>query len=101
MRRRMGECGLSDCPTVALELFDTHVRPVMSYGAEAWAPQLVLQALKGGKGGADACERVHLDFLRRLLGVRDTLVIWALFKHIFHQLFPKPNVVLHLFWKRV
>ena len=72
LRRRMGECGLSDCPTVALELFDTYVRPVMSYGAEVWAPQLVLQALKGGKGGADACERVHLDFLRRLLGVRDT-----------------------------
>jgi hypothetical protein len=72
LRRRMGECGLSDCPLVALELFDTYVRPVMSYGAEVWAPQLVLQALQGGKGGADACERVHLDFLRRLLGVRDT-----------------------------
>ena len=72
LRRRMGECGLGDCPPLAMELFDTYVRPVMSYGAEVWAPQLVLQALRGGSKGADACERVHLQFLRSLLGVRDT-----------------------------
>lgn len=32
----------------------------------------MLQAVRGGKAGADACERVHLDFLRKLMGVRDT-----------------------------
>lgn len=69
LRRRMAGCGLDD-PVLAMELFDEYVRPVMSYGVEVWGPQLVLSAL--GPGKADACERVHLDFLRRLLGVRDT-----------------------------
>ena len=69
LRRRMAGCGLDD-PALALELFDEYVRPVMSYGAEVWGPQLVARALGGGK--ADACERVHLSFLRQLLGVRDT-----------------------------
>jgi hypothetical protein len=69
LRRRMAGCGLDD-PLMAMELFDEYVRPVMSYGAEVWGPQLVVRALGGGQ--ADACERVHLDFLRQLLGVRDT-----------------------------
>lgn len=34
LRRRMGECGLGDCPKLAMLLLDTYVRPVMSYGAE-------------------------------------------------------------------
>lgn len=62
-------CGLDD-PLLSMELFDEYVRPVMSYGVEVWAPQLISRALSSGQ--ADACERVHLDFLRHLLGVRDT-----------------------------
>lgn len=69
LRRRMAGCGLDD-PVLAMQLFDEYVRPVMSYGAEVWGPQLVTRALSSGQ--ADACERVHLDFLRQLLGVRDT-----------------------------
>lgn len=65
----MAGCGLDD-PGLAVQLFDEYVSPVMSYGAEVWGPQLVAKALSSGQ--ADACERVHLDFLRRLLGVRDT-----------------------------
>jgi hypothetical protein len=76
LRRRMAGCGLDD-PLLAMELFDEYVRPVMSYGAEVWGPQLIVRALRDGQ--ADACERVHLDFLRQLLGVRDTSPTLAVF----------------------
>ena len=75
--RRCTSCGGAwhsvDCratPTLAMSLFDIFVRPVMSYGVEVWGPQLVVAALAGR--APDTCEKVHLDFLRRLLGVRDT-----------------------------
>ena len=42
-----------------------NVLPTLSYGAEIWAPQLILQ-------GRTACERVQLEYLRGLLGVRDS-----------------------------
>lgn len=70
LRRRMAQCGLHYHPALAMSLFDTFVRPVMSYGVEVWGPQLVVAALSGK--APDACEKVHLGFLRRLLGVRNT-----------------------------
>ena len=70
LRRRMAQCGLHCHPTLAMSLFDVFVRPVMSYGVEVWGPQLVVAALSGK--APDACEKVHLGFLRQLLGVRDT-----------------------------
>ena len=70
LRRRMAQCGLHFQPELAMSLFDVFVRPVMSYGVEVWGPQLVVAALSGR--APDACEKVHLAFLRRLLGVRDT-----------------------------
>jgi hypothetical protein len=42
----------------------------MSYGVEVCGPKLIVAALSGR--APDACEKVHLDFLRRLLGVRNT-----------------------------
>ena len=65
----MARCGLDD-PLLAMQLFDEYVRPVFAYGVEVWGPQLIVRALD--RGQADACERVHLDFLRQLLGARDT-----------------------------
>ena len=70
LRRRMSQCGLHSHPSLTMSLFDVFVRPVMSYGVEVWGPQLVVAALSGR--APDACEKVHLSFLRRLLGVRDT-----------------------------
>jgi hypothetical protein len=70
LRRRMAQCGLQSHPTLAMSLFDIFVRPVKSNGVEVWGPQLVVAALAGR--APDTCEKVHLDFLRRLLGVRDT-----------------------------
>ncbi len=64
LRRRLAENGLHS-PTLSLSMFRTFVLPVLSYAAEVWAPQLVLQ-------GGSACEKVHFEFLRGLLGVRDS-----------------------------
>ena len=51
-------------PALMLHLFDALVRPVMLYGVEI----LGAGALCGA--GMEACEVVHRQFLRRLLGVR-------------------------------
>ena len=61
--------GLHAHPLLAMQLFDVYVRPVLSYGVEIWGPGLAVASLSGK--GADACERVHLSFLRQLLGVSD------------------------------
>ena len=64
LRRRLAEHGLHS-PLLSLHLFKTFVLPVLSYGAEVWGPQLILQ-------GGSACEKVHYEYLRGLLGVRDS-----------------------------
>ena len=65
MRRRCAELGLQSVP-VQLRMFDTMVTSVLSYGAEVWAPHLI------AAGKACAATRVHTDFLRHLLGVRQS-----------------------------
>ncbi|EFN58940.1 hypothetical protein CHLNCDRAFT_50487 [Chlorella variabilis] len=64
LRRRLAENGLQD-PLLSMRAFKSYVLPTLSYGAEIWAPQLILQ-------GRTACERVQLEYLRGLLGVRDS-----------------------------
>lgn len=63
LHNRCHDLGLHD-PALMLHLFDALVRPVMLYGVETWGP--------GALCGRDmeACEVVHRQFLRRLLGVR-------------------------------
>lgn len=65
MRRRCTELGLIS-PTLHMRMFDTMVLPVLSYGAEIWAPQLVAAAQEC------ANSRVQLSFLRQMLGVRQS-----------------------------
>ena len=60
----LAENGLQD-PLLSMRAFKSNVLPTLSYGAEIWAPQLILQ-------GRTACERVQLEYLRGLLGVRDS-----------------------------
>ena len=55
----------SACVRSSLLKVHKFVLPTLSYGAEIWAPQLILQ-------GRTACERVQLEYLRGLLGVRDS-----------------------------
>ena len=63
MRRRCAELGATTAH-LQIRMFDCMVNPVLNYSAEVWAPQLV------AAGGEGAASRVHLDFLRQLLGVR-------------------------------
>lgn len=70
LQRRMSQCGLTAHPLLAMSLFDQFVKPALGYGVEVWGPRLVGAAL--GPRGGGACEAVHLAFLRRQLGVRDS-----------------------------
>ncbi|KAH7617055.1 putative LINE-1 retrotransposable element ORF2 protein [Nannochloris sp. 'desiccata'] len=63
-RRRLEELELKGVDT-NFRLFDVMVEPVLGYGAEVWAPELLCQdPLK------NSCERVHLQALKWLFGVR-------------------------------
>jgi len=63
-RRRAAELGIQD-PLTLIRLFDVMVNPVLSYGAELWGPHFMLNS-------SNPCDRVHLSFLRQLLGVRQS-----------------------------
>jgi hypothetical protein len=67
MRSRSAELGLYD-PVVQLQLFDALVVPVMMYGAELWGTQYT----KSKHPGLDECEKLHMQFLRWVLGVRSS-----------------------------
>lgn len=63
-RRRMEELELKGAD-INFRIFDVMVDPVLGYGAEIWAPELLCQdPLKND------CERVHLLALKWLFGVR-------------------------------
>jgi len=50
-------------PKVRCKLFDSLVLPILSYASEVWG-------VNGGIG--DAAELLHRQFLKRMLGVRDS-----------------------------
>ena len=52
-------------------LFDALVKPVMSYGCEVWAPAVILACIRRGATYTEH-EQLHIDFLRRAVGVRDS-----------------------------
>ena len=65
---------------VHLRLFSSLVDSVLSYGAEVWGLQLAAKAATTGGSTGCAAERLHLAFLRNLLGVRQgtpSLVVLA------------------------
>ena len=63
MQRRCAFLRLTD-PAVKCQLFDTLVLPVLSYACEVWATDPDL---------GQACETLHRQFLRQLLGVRKSV----------------------------
>ena len=50
-------------PELKCRLFDSLVRPILSYACELWS------VVVGGKTAMQQLEQVHIGFLRRLLGV--------------------------------
>lgn len=65
MRCRCAELGLQGAK-LQMQMFNTMVLPVLSYGAEVWSPQLI------AAGSQCAATRVQTAFLRHLLGVRQS-----------------------------
>lgn len=65
MRRRCTELGIMS-PALQMRMFDVMVLPVLSYGAEIWAPHVLAATQEC------AASRVQLAFLRHLLGVRQS-----------------------------
>ena len=63
-RRRMAELGLHG-PEINFRLFDVMVEPVLSYGAEIWAPELLLL-----NPLSNDCERTQLLALKWQFGLR-------------------------------
>ena len=63
MQRRCAFLGLTD-PAAKCQLFDTLVLPILSYACEVWATDPDL---------GQACETLHRQFLRQLLGVRKSV----------------------------
>jgi hypothetical protein len=61
LRRRCAELRIFD-PALQCQLFDTLVKPVLSYGCEVWSNHLACEQL----------EVVHRAFLKSLLGVSNT-----------------------------
>jgi hypothetical protein len=61
LRRRCAKLRIFD-PTLQCQLFDTLVKPVLSYGCEVWLDHLAREQL----------EVVHRTFLKSLLGVSTT-----------------------------
>ena len=66
MRRKVAELGVSNIP-LQVKLFHALVAPVVSYGAEVWAPRYL-----SADGEEAAAEKLYRAFLRSLLGVRDS-----------------------------
>lgn len=62
-----------EAPRAQLQLFSTMVDSVLSYGAEVWGVRLAAKAAATGGGSTGCtCEKLHLSFLRHLLGVRQS-----------------------------
>jgi hypothetical protein len=64
-------CKEMDITGVSLKnsLFDSLIVPILGYGCEIWAPN-ILQKNTIDMMVDNPCERLHMQFLRRLLGVR-------------------------------
>jgi hypothetical protein len=67
--RRAKEIGLQS-PRLLCRLFDTLIRPSLTYGSEIWGVELGL--LDHDKAGsvAHSVEKVHLQYKKRILGVK-------------------------------
>ena len=68
-RARCAALGI-EAASAQLQLFSSLVDSVLSYGAEVWGLQLAAKAASGNGSTGCAAERLHLSFLRHMLGVR-------------------------------
>ncbi len=70
LRRRCNDLSITD-PKVMCQLFDSLVRPVLSYACEVWTGCTWVK-------GWQQAKQVHRMFLRRILGVNKTTSTFAM-----------------------
>ena len=70
-RARCAALGI-EAAHVHLRLFSSLVDPVLSYGAEVWGMQPAAKAATAGGSTGCGAAKLHLAFLRNLLGVRQS-----------------------------
>jgi hypothetical protein len=72
MQAKCAALGL-EAARLRLQLFGMMVDSVLSYGSAVWGTQLSAVAAHSEKGGAGSkAEKMHISYLRRQLGVRDS-----------------------------
>jgi hypothetical protein len=71
--RRAKEIGLLS-PRLLCRLFDSLMRPSLTYGSEIWGVELGLLDHEKAGSVAYSIEKVHLQFLKRILGVKKSTV---------------------------
>ncbi len=99
LRYRCAQLGISN-PALMADLFDTMVRSTLGYGIELWGAGYLVR--EDVKKEADAAEVLHRGFLRRLLGVRDTMTNWVTYAEFGRyplRYFWQKQV--YAFWQRV
>lgn len=79
MMHRCRQTGVCQ-PAFMCELFDTLVRPVISYGAHIWGPSVFNSFLQDPLSSKNALEKIHADFLRLLAGMGRSVHKEALYK---------------------
>jgi hypothetical protein len=70
--RRAREIGVLS-PKIMCRLFDTLIRPSLTYGSDVWGVEL--GPLDHDKSGtvAYSVEKVHLQYLKRIIGVKKSI----------------------------
>jgi sorting nexin-29 len=76
MARRCGELGVESVD-LQLCLFQALVRSVLDFGAAVWGPKAIQK-----KGVCKQSEEMHLGFLKRCLGVKDTVSGVAVYQEL-------------------
>jgi hypothetical protein len=88
-------------PGVGLKCFNTQIRPILSYGAQVWGPDLLLQVLESANSRVSLFEKAVAD---RMVGLQRTFlrslacVKTAPNALLFREFDQHP---LHVFWARL
>jgi Reverse transcriptase (RNA-dependent DNA polymerase) len=65
---------------IKLKLFDSMVVPILTYGCVVWAPQFSSNPFYAPDCVRNDVEKVHVTFLRRLVGARKSIPYWVLLR---------------------
>ena len=85
-------------PDIVCSLFDKLVRPVLSYGAQIWAPWMFHKWYKDPLNRGNNPEQVHTDFLRQISGMPRNVQKMSLYREYGRQPFMVQWLVLAARW---